>query len=525
MTTTENTVPTPRNTAPLIEVRSIDWVPDGERHGRLWHQAPLWFLGNFQYFSIPIGFIGPSLGLSLGWTIVASVLGIVVGTIFMAFHASQGPTMGLPQMIQSRAQFGYRGVVVPLIATLFTYLAFNVADTVLLGDGLKNSFGWNATVIAVVAALGAAALAIFGHDWVHKAFRILLYISFPLMTILTIGVLTGHAGGGGGGSSSTTHYGFIWAAFMAQFAASAAYNITYAPYVSDYSRYLPSRTKSRSVIAAVFFGASSSAIWLIALGAWLAIRLGATDGLAGLQLAGNNVFVHLGDAAALFSALALAATMGMNAYGGMLTVLTAVDSIHPIKPTRKARVITILALTIVWYLVASLISAGSVTTVFSALTLMLYLLVPWTATNLTDYFLVRTGHYAITDLFTANGIYGAWSWRGLLAFAIGLAAEIPFMVLPQIGPWTYIGPMANTLGGVDIAWLVGLLVTSVAYLLFSRSLDMNIEHAAQARSEQQLGHGSADTPATPKAGAELTVPSVAPIRPATTAGQQPLLQE
>ena len=80
----------------LIEARSIDWVPENERHGKLWHQGPLWFLGNFQYFSIPIGFIGPSMGLSLGWTIVASILGIAVGTIFMAFHASQGPTMGLP---------------------------------------------------------------------------------------------------------------------------------------------------------------------------------------------------------------------------------------------------------------------------------------------------------------------------------------------------------------------------------------------------------------------------------------------
>src|SRR6201990_585936 len=123
-----------------IEVRSIDWVPDPERHGRLWHQAPLWFLGNFQYFSIPIGFIGPALGLSLVWTIVAGVLGVLVGPLFMAFHATQGPRLGLPQMIQSRAQFGYRGVLVPLFATLFTYVAFNVAAQVLLSSGLNAAF-------------------------------------------------------------------------------------------------------------------------------------------------------------------------------------------------------------------------------------------------------------------------------------------------------------------------------------------------------------------------------------------------
>ena len=81
---------------------------------------------------------------------------------------------------------------------------------------------------------------------------------------------------------------------MAQFSVAAAYNITYAPYVSDYSRYLPADTGARKVIAAVFFGAAASPIWLIALGAWLAIRLGATDGLLGTKIAGNNFFHPLG---------------------------------------------------------------------------------------------------------------------------------------------------------------------------------------------------------------------------------------
>lgn len=485
MTTTPSDTGSP---ARLIEARSIDWVPESERHGKLWHQGPLWFLGNFQYFSIPIGFIGPSMGLSLGWTVVASVLGIAVGTVFMAFHASQGPTMGLPQLIQSRAQFGYRGVVVPLLATLFTYIAFNVADTVLLSEGLNSSFGWNPTLIAILATVAGAGLAIFGHDWLHKAFRILLYVSLPIMMILTIGVISG----GAGGSWDSSHYGFTWVAFMAQFAACAAYNITYAPYVSDYSRYLPTNTPARSVIAAVFFGASSSAIWLISLGAWLSIALGATDGLAGLQTAGNTIFPSLGNVAALLSALALTATMGMNAYGGMLTVLTTVDSIRPIKPKTTARVVTVLGLAVLWYLVASSISSGSVATVFSALTLMLYILVPWTATNLVDFFVVRRGHYAIADLFTPNGIYGAWGWRGLTAFAIGLLSEIPFMVLPTIGDWSFVGPVASALGDVDIAWLVGLAVTSVAYWLLGRSLDLAAEESERRRSDEQLsGQGPA----------------------------------
>jgi purine-cytosine permease-like protein len=482
MTTPQPAPATARSGAPLVEVHSIDWVPTNERHGRLWHQAPLWFLGNFQYFSIPIGFIGPAMGLSLGWTALASVLGIALGTLFMAFHASQGPQMGLPQMIQSRAQFGYRGVIVPLFATLFTYLAFNIADSVLLGQGLHSSFGLNPVAVSIVVGIGAVVLAIFGHDWVHKAFRMILYVALPLTTILTIGVLLGH----GGGHASHTHYGFTWVAFMAQFTAAAAYNITYAPYVSDYSRYLPTTTKTRSVIASVFFGAASSAIWLIILGAWLSIRLGATDGLAGLQLAGNNVIPYLGDVTAILSALALWATMGMNAYGGMLTVLTGIDSFRPIKPTRNARIVTIVILGIVWYVIASVITSSAVNTVFTALTLMLYLLVPWTATNLIDYFVVRRGHYAITQLFRVDGVYHAWAWRGLLAFAIGFAAEIPFMVLPQLGSFSYTGPIAQALGGVDISWLVGLIITSCAYLVFSRSLDLKGEQAAKIESDREL---------------------------------------
>ena len=178
-----------------IEVHSIDWIPDTERHGKVWQQTMLWFLGNFQYFTIPIGFVGPALGLSLGWSILAGVLGIWFGTLFMAFHATQGPVFGLPQMIQTRAQLGYRGVVVALFAVLFTYMAFNVADQVLLASGLNGAFGWNPTLVAIVTAILAAALAIFGYDWVHRVFRFLLIISFPCYAIISVAILVGHAGG------------------------------------------------------------------------------------------------------------------------------------------------------------------------------------------------------------------------------------------------------------------------------------------------------------------------------------------
>jgi purine-cytosine permease-like protein len=256
--------------------------------------------------------------------------------------------------------------------------------------------------------------------------------------------------------------------------------------VSDYSRYLPANTTKRSIIASVFFGASGSAIWLMALGSWLAIRLGATDGLVGLQTAGNNVINHLGGLTAFFSAAALAATMGMNAYGGMLTVLTGVDSVKSINPSRTARIVTIIGLTVVWYLIGKSISASAVSTVFTSLTLMLYLLVPWTATNLMDFFFVRRGHYKIRDLFTPDGIYGAWAWRGLTAYAVGFLAEVPFMVIRDIDGHDYIGPLAKQINEVDIAWIVGLIVSGGVYWWLTRSLDVKAEERAAA-TEPALG--------------------------------------
>ncbi len=467
-----------------IEVHSIDWVPDPERHGKNWQQVMLWFLGNFQYFTIPIGFVGPSLGLSLGWSILAGFLGISFGTLFMAFHATQGPVFGLPQMIQTRAQMGYRGVVVALFATLFTYMAFNVADQVLMSLGLHDAFGWNATLVAAGTAVLAALLAIFGYDWVHRVFRFLLVISLPCYAIISVAILIGHAGG------TTPHHpgSFVFAAFMTQFTVAAAYNITYAPYVSDYSRYMPSTTRPLGIIAAVFFGASGSAIWLIALGAWLATRLGVTDGLVGLQKVGDNVAAPLGSVTAVLSATALMATMGMNAYGGMLSVLTGIDSFRKIKTSRTWRAATIVVLTVIWFLLGLAWNTQSAAyAVLDSLTLMLYLLVPWTALNLVDFFFVRHGHYAITDIVRLDGVYRRWGWRGLTAYFVGFVCEIPFMVILPIGGFSFTGPVpAHLTNGVDYSWAVGLFVSGLLYLLLCRSLDLNAERAAIAASDREL---------------------------------------
>jgi NCS1 family nucleobase:cation symporter-1 len=464
--TTDLTGPAGNALLAAIEIRSIDFVPADERHGTLGSQARFWFLGNFNFATIPIGFIGPSLGLSFWWTVLAEAIGILVGTVFQAFHASQGAELGLPQMVQRRAQFGYRGVIVPLFASFFTFVGFNIVNTILIAQGLFAIAGLNQTLAALAASILGGALAIWGYDWLHKVFTWMFWASVPLFAILTFGVIAGvvvaprHAVGN-----------YTAVGFFTQLAAGASYNITYAVFVSDYTRYLPARTGRARIIATVFASSSLSAIWLIGLGAWLAVHFGATDALSDLVMAGQGMFAPLGTILAGVSIAALVAVIGMNSYSAMLTILTAIDALHPIRVSRAARVVTIL--TVICLSLAAAIGFGGdvIATLNNYFVIMLYLLVPWTAVNLTDYFFVRKGRYAIGELFKADGCYGAWSRNGLIAYFVGFAFSLPFCVMPGL----FTGPAAKALGGVDIGWLVSLVLTVLVYAWMMRGYDAAAE--------------------------------------------------
>jgi purine-cytosine permease-like protein len=273
---------------------------------------------------VALGLVGPSLGLRLGWTILAASLGVLFGTIFLALHGSQGPALGLPQMIQSRAQLGYRGVIVILFAAVFTFVGYNVVDTVLIDAGFHTLFGWNATATGLGVGVLATVLAVWGHDWLHIAFRILFWLSLPLWLILTVGMISGHAGG-----QADPGLGFSVTAFVTVFTIGASYNITYAPIVSDYTRYLPQQVSSRPLILTIYGGAAISAIWMIALGAWLGARFGVADTLVGVHDATNNVVPLAGSVLVIISGLALVATMGLNTYSATLTTLTTINCFHP----------------------------------------------------------------------------------------------------------------------------------------------------------------------------------------------------
>src|SRR6201989_128011 len=154
-----------------IEVRSIDYVPLAERHGQLWHLGPLWFMSNAQIATLAVGVVGVTSGGNLFWSLVAIVAGVLFGTFFMAFHSAQGPQLGLPQMIQSRPQFGYVGALLVWAFAYLQYAGFNIFNTIFAGDSLHATVHGPAKLLIVVATALAALIALIGYDLIHRVER------------------------------------------------------------------------------------------------------------------------------------------------------------------------------------------------------------------------------------------------------------------------------------------------------------------------------------------------------------------
>src|SRR3954447_3682608 len=175
-----------------LEVRSIDYVPLSERHGKLWHLGPLWFMSNAQIATLAVGVVSVSAGGNLIWSIIAIVLGVLIGTFFMAAHSAQGPQLGLPQMIQSRPQFGYVGAILVWLFAYLQYAGFNVFNSLLAADSLNATVHGSVKLWIVIVTVVGAVASIIGYDFIHKMEQGLTYGFLLLFGILTIVLFTLH---------------------------------------------------------------------------------------------------------------------------------------------------------------------------------------------------------------------------------------------------------------------------------------------------------------------------------------------
>ena len=460
-----------------IESKSIDWVPLQDRRGKPSTLFPLWFMSNANLTTLATGMVGAALGASFLTSLVAIILGAAVGTVFTAFHSAQGPQLGLPQMIQSRAQFGYRGVVVICAVVIFSIVGFNVFNQMLGAEVLTETTGVHADWLwYLVITVLSVVLAIFGYHWIHTTqmwLTLLFLLTFGVFSVLAVAVVPLDP-------AQLTLGDFSWTGFLVQFGAAAAYALGWAPYVSDYSRYLPPQTSPAKALTYTYGGIFVGAAWLMALGAFVAAAFSRAAPIQGVRDAADAVLDGSGTWLLIAALPGLVSVITVNIYAATMELITMVDSVRPIEPTRRARIIGCVAIGAA-ALIGSLLSTGAFLANFgSFLVVLLYVLVPWTSVNLVDYYFVRRGRYAIREIFRPDGLYGLWGWRGLAAYVIGIVAMVPFVVTA----W-FTGPIANALGGADIALFVGLAASAVSYLVLARSLDLRKEQEVIAASSAE----------------------------------------
>jgi nucleobase:cation symporter-1, NCS1 family len=460
-------------------VRSIDYVPLAERHGKVWHLWPVWFSGDAHLATLAVGVLGITLGGNLLWTAVAVVLGNVLGTFFMAFHSTQGPQLGLPQMIQSRPQFGYSGALLVWAVALIAYIGYNAFNQVLVVQALHQltpAISATSAVGMVVFALLAVSLAAVGYDQIHRAQRSFAYLMIAILTVFTIGALFTLKFP----PAQWDRGGFRAVPFLAQMFAAASYQLSWSIYVSDYSRYLPRDVGVSESFWWTYLGAFIGGTWMMLVGTVAAAMAPQLDIAAAMEHAADAVIPGLGKVLLVGGLLGLVTITALNFYGASLTLLSVADTLRPLQCTVSKRLAS-LALALLASTALALNASGNFVERFQDyLSLLLYLFTPWTAINLVDFYLVRKGHYSIREIFNSGGMYGRWNWRGLTAYAVGFVVMIPFFSTDL-----YTGPVARALGKADIAMLVGLPVAAVVYILACRSMDL--EHDRRRAAAADVG--------------------------------------
>jgi NCS1 family nucleobase:cation symporter-1 len=454
-----------------VELATIQPIPLDLRHGTYADLFTVWFGSNLMLLTIVTGGLAVTVfALPFVWAVIGLAVGNLVGAVFMALHAAQGPTLGVPQMVQTRGQFGSLGSLLVIGIVIIMYVGFLSSNLVLGGEALASMTRAKSDVpgIALVGVLSVIA-AIYGYDLIHAYTRVMTYVAGAVLALAAVWIVVVH----GLPSDFLARNTLNVRGFLGTISTAALWQIAYAPYVSDYSRYMPLQTGVRPAFWASYWGCT--------LGSFLPMVLGAAVGLAAPKpnlIVGLAVMTHgIAPLVLVVFSVGVAAANAMNLYCGALSTLTFGQTLFP-RWSPGARARTVIALVLFMFsLIGALLSKESFLVNYEAfILLLLYVLVPWTAINLVDYYLLRRGQYDVASFFRRDGgIYGRINGAAVTCYVVGILVQLPFISSPL-----FMGPVARAIGGIDLSWIVGLAVTSPAYYWWARRSQGRQEIKAQS---------------------------------------------
>ncbi|WP_028923507.1 purine-cytosine permease family protein [Pseudonocardia acaciae] len=441
-----------------IEKRTIEHIPLDERHGRTRQLFTVWFGSNLMLLTVATGVLSTTVyGLSLGPALLSLTIGNLVGGVVMALHAAQGPRMGVPQMLQTRAQFGSVGSLLVVALVVFMYTGFFASNMVLGGQALTGLLGLPLPAAIVLIGLVSLVSAVAGYRLIHAVTGVMSVVAgLALLLAFAFALFAGGVPG-----LALSGGAFSWTGFMGTLSLAALWQIAYAPYVSDYTRYMRPDTGVRPAFWATYSGCVLGSLLPMVLGTLVGLASADGDTVGGLA----RVTGVVGPVVIAVFALGIAATNAMNLYCGALSMITVGQTVRPVWTPRAGTRAACAGIIFVSAVAMALASRDNFLVTFANfMLLLLCVLIPWTAVNLVDYYLIRRGDYDIASLFRPDGgVYGRVNVAAVCCYVVGILVQLPFLSTS-----VYTGVAAEALGKVDISWIVGLAVVGPLYYVWVR---------------------------------------------------------
>ncbi len=113
----------------MIENKSVDYVPESERHGKARSLLTLWLCTNIALLAVVnVNIATQTYHLNMLSAMKAIITRHLFGVLFLALTLAQGPrAVGIPQMVQNRARFSRYGSLLLICFTTTIYLGFFIS--------------------------------------------------------------------------------------------------------------------------------------------------------------------------------------------------------------------------------------------------------------------------------------------------------------------------------------------------------------------------------------------------------------
>jgi NCS1 family nucleobase:cation symporter-1 len=430
-----------------LETVGIKRIPTESRQGKPKSLFSLWFAANLTIADFALGFIPIALGMNFISSVISIIIGNVLGAAVVGLSAIMGPKTGYPQMMGTTNSMG--GLVMRIfgIVNLSNTIGWFIVNNILSVIALYLIFGVSYLLLIPIFVAAVYVVAYLGHNFIHKVERILSYLLGVLFVVILIRVMLSpefHTTNLFSGISiSTTR---IDISFFGMVAFSYSYLMSWGPYASDYSRYLPLNTSLRDVFSNTFAGSFLSTTFVEIIALIISFATLSTSSITSLKNISGSLFPISLTAIALGG---VAANV-LNLYSASLSGL-----VGGIRMSRT-RFVGIIA--IVGVILSTLFYRGFYEFFESFLLVLDYWISPWVAILIVDFLVLRR-----RELDFGQKV----KWKGVIAYCAGLLISVPFMNV-FLGSFNYTFPISKYLGGIDVSYFIGFIVAGLIYYFSNR---------------------------------------------------------